>query len=116
MPEANDDPPPEAPPPSPTASAQLSTVDIWSARLAAWAQVITVGVVIFGYFYTVKPAFQLQLLQEQTAQLQLDEQAAQRKLDTTLGKQIKAETDLANVNGELVALAKRLDYLEAQLR
>jgi len=63
-----------------TPHARPSGVDVWSTRLAAWAQVITVFVVIFVYFYTVRPAFQLQLLQEQTAQLQLEGEAAKRKM------------------------------------
>lgn len=33
-------------------------IDIWSGRAAAWAQVLTLVVVVVGYFYTVVPAFQ----------------------------------------------------------
>ena len=39
----------------PPAQEHPTKVDIWSTRLAAWAQIVTVFVVIFGYFYTCTP-------------------------------------------------------------
>jgi hypothetical protein len=75
----------------------VQTSDSWSARLSYWAQVATLAVVIFGYFYTVRPAFQNQLLQEQAAQLTLDNQAATDKLKSTQALQSAAENDLLNL-------------------
>lgn len=40
--------------------------------LAAWSQVLMLAVVIFGYFYTVRPIFQYQLLEEKSAQLEIE--------------------------------------------
>lgn len=47
-------------------------VDSWSTRAAAWAQVLTLLVVVVGYFYTVVPAFQKERLSEEVAKLQIE--------------------------------------------
>jgi hypothetical protein len=42
----------------------MSRCDVWLKRCADGAQVLTLGVVIFGYFYTVVPVFQKEKLQD----------------------------------------------------
>jgi hypothetical protein len=91
-----------------------SKVDVWSKRLSAWAQILTVCVVIFGYFYTVRPAFQLNLLQEQAAQLQLDNDAAKKLLARTEADQARAQLRLNVVTVELARVSKDLDRATAE--
>jgi hypothetical protein len=98
------------------AQAHPSEIDIWSTRLAAWAQIATVVVVVFGYFYTVRPVFQLQLLQEQTAQLQLDNTSAKQRLDQTKAEQVSAQAKLNALGAELANMAKNRDDLADQLK
>jgi hypothetical protein len=93
--------------------APASKVDVWSTRLSAWAQILTVFVVIFGYFYTVRPAFQLSLLQEQAAQLQLDNDSAKRKLARTEADESQAQLRLNAVTAELARVSKDLDRARA---
>jgi 2-succinyl-5-enolpyruvyl-6-hydroxy-3-cyclohexene-1-carboxylate synthase len=95
--------------------AHPSKIDIWSTRLAAWAQIATVFVVVFGYLYTVRPVFQLQLLQEQTAQLQLDNASAKQRLDQTIAEQASAQTKLNALHAELASMAKSRDDLADRL-
>lgn len=52
---------------------------------------------VFGYFYTVLPVFQNQQLQEQTARLELEKSAAQRRLDEILAEQEKIQNQIATL-------------------
>jgi hypothetical protein len=72
--------------------------------------------VIFGYFYTVKPAFQLQLLQEQTAHLQVTNEVAAKKLESTIAAQSEAAAKLAAVTADFARIERTRDELAAQLR
>jgi len=72
----------------------VKTSDSWSARFSYWAQVLTVCVLVFGYFYTVRPVFQKDILEEETAKLKLDNETAQKKLDQTLADQRQAISQL----------------------
>jgi cell division protein FtsB len=45
-----------------------SEIDLWMQRIAWSAQVVALVVAIFGYFYTVRPVYQKQLLDEQIAE------------------------------------------------
>lgn len=109
---------PSAPEISATGSqiAVPSRIDLWSTRLAAWSQVLTVAVLIFGYFYTVRPAFQLGLLQEQTAHLQIANEAAENKLAQTVAAQSQATAKLDALNADFARVAKNRDELATQLR
>ena len=49
----------------PSKTAKVSNI------LAQWAQVATLAVLVFGYFYTVRPVFQKERLDEEVAQLQI---------------------------------------------
>lgn len=60
-------------------STNANRIDTYIARASGIA---TVGALLlggFGYFYTVRPAFQNQKLQEDNAKLQLDNEAAEKK-------------------------------------
>jgi len=60
-------------------------------------------VVLFGYFFTVRPVFQLQLLEEQTAKLQLDAALAKEELALTEQQMAQAKEELDRINKALAA-------------
>jgi hypothetical protein len=78
----------------------------------SWALSIIVAI---GYFYTVRPAFQLQLLQEQTAALQITNDKAKQELEQTKVEQGEASEKLAELNAQLTEVAKSRDVLAAEL-
>jgi hypothetical protein len=88
----------------PIAHITVQTGDSWSARLSYWSQIGTLAVVVFGYFYTVRPVFQNQLLQEQAAQLQLDSERAKQDLKATQEKQLAAASALESTNSQLLSI------------
>src|SRR5882724_1322295 len=72
----------------------VDSVDKWSTRAASWSQVGTLLLLSVGYFLTVRPVFQYQLLQEQNAKLELQNATAQATLKETLAKQAAAAGEL----------------------
>lgn len=72
----------------------------FSDVISASAQVATLLVIVFGYFYTVKPVFQHQLLAEKNAQVELDK--------------VRLEEELARIEEDLVD--RRLELDEIVLR
>src|SRR5262249_14721184 len=93
-----------------------SPVDKWSSRASSWAQVITLFIVVFGYFYTVRPAFQNQLLQEQSAKLQLQIDAQELELKRITEQRADAARRLNAVNSNLEQATKQKIFLEQALR
>lgn len=55
-------------------------VDTLLSRAANFSQVGVLALAIFGYFYTVKPVFQNQVLQEQAAKLELEKKQSEKAL------------------------------------
>jgi len=70
-------------------------------KLAAWSQVGTLSIVIFGYFYTVKPDFQFNLLQEKSAELELRNARVSRELDLHRAQKNSMELQLVDLGKEL---------------
>ncbi len=66
-----------------------------STKLGAWSQIGMLLLVAFGYFYTVRPVFQYQLLQEQTAKLELEKIETKKHLTQLNMAKSEAEKDLA---------------------
>jgi hypothetical protein len=93
----------------------VKTSDSWSARFSYWAQVGTLGVLIFGYFYTVKPAFQKEVLEEETAKLTLANEMAQKKLDQTLADQRRAVSQLHEMQVSISTSAAAQKALQDRL-
>ena len=89
-------------------------VDLWSTRLASWSQVVMVMVVVWGYFYTVKPVFQNQLLGEKAAKLELDNDVAKTRLADTLKKRADAFAQLASLNVQLARASQDQASLKAE--
>lgn len=87
----------------------IQNVDKWSNRIAQWSQVAMLSLVGFGYFYTVRPVYQRDLLEEQTAKLQLEQQSLQRLNEESTARLKRSEKSLSSL------LEKRTD-LEDQIR
>jgi hypothetical protein len=66
----------------------------WSAKLGAWSQIGMLLLVGFGYFYTVRPAFQYQLLQEQAAKLEIEKLESKKQLGNLEIAKTQIENDL----------------------
>lgn len=66
-----------------------------STKLGAWSQIGMLLLVAFGYLYTVRPVFQYQLLQEQTAKLELEKIETKKHLTQLNMAKSEAEKDLA---------------------
>lgn len=69
-------------------------LDVLLQRLANFSQPALLALGVFGYFYTVVPVFQNQQLQEQTAKLELEKNAAERKLISLKDEQIKVQEEI----------------------
>jgi hypothetical protein len=72
-----------------------SRIDSWSTRAAAWAQVLTLIVVVVGYFYTVVPAFQKERLSEEVSRLEIERE--------------KSASDISAINANVVQMRLVLD-------
>lgn len=93
----------------------------WSAKLGAWSQIGMLLLVAFGYFYTVRPVFQHQLLQEQAAKLEIEKLEIERGLAELNQEKAEAENDLVSLRDALERekverkkLAIRLDNARAK--
>lgn len=76
----------------------MSSFDTWLARITSVSQVVIMVLALLGFFYTVVPMYQNQLIEEQYARTRLANLEAQDKLRVT-----EREIDeLAEVNAELV--------------
>ena len=82
-----------------------SEVDRWSNRAASWAQVATLVLVTFGYFYTVLPVYQKELLEEQSARLQIEKANIERDNKAALVATEFLQKDLAELKDKRTALA-----------
>jgi len=102
--------------------AQEPRVHLWSRTLSAWAQIITVFVLIFGYFYTVRPTFQKERLEERVAQLQIQENSlnqrlvvAQDTLTQAKEKRLQEQTELKKYVAALGDTKNQLNGLKNKL-
>jgi len=83
----------------------VSSFDTWLARITSVSQVVIMVLALLGFFYTVVPMYQNQLIEEQYARTRLANLEAQDKLRVT-----EREIDeLAEVNAELVERRKVLE-------
>ena len=92
-----------------------STLSGISRHAANVAQVGVLALGVFGYFYTVLPVFQNQRLSEQNAKFELDNQAAQKQLDTLRDLESAARTSLLEVKTSLDAANASLRSAQARL-
>lgn len=118
------------PPSTAKANAPPTTVplDIWLTRFANLSQPLLLCLAVFGYFYTVIPVYQKEVLSEQIASKEIELARLQRAIDATgpamqrLENERKAlETRLARLNVErdaaelkIVELSRRQAILEGR--
>ncbi len=86
----------------------MSSFDTWLARITSVSQVIIMVLALLGFFYTVVPMYQNQLIEEQYARTRLANLEAKDKLRITESE----INELAEVNAELV---ERRNVLEENI-
>jgi hypothetical protein len=106
--------PPDAASPAAPA-AEKSRIDRWSTRFAQWAQICSLGILVFGYFYTVRPVFQLQSIREQASKLQLENDAAAEKLKAKDAAIAISELALTGLQQHVAAITRQRNGLQAAL-
>jgi len=79
---------------------EQSRVARLSQLFAQWAQIATLAVVVFGYFYTVRPVFQKERLSEEVAQLQI--------------KRTRSRKELADVQKRITEMRTRLTHAKKE--
>lgn len=79
-----------------------------SATAAHISQVLMLIVVVFGYVFTIRPAFQNELLSEEVARLKLEERRAEEALN-------RLEVEVSARQDELSALVLERSRLEASI-
>lgn len=84
-----------------------SPMDAWLTRLSSASQPLLLCLAVFGYFYTVVPVYQKELLSEQIAAKEIELTRLQRAIDAT------APT-MKRLEGERAALERQLQALKAQ--
>lgn len=75
--------------------------DIWLLRLAHLSQVGLLALGLFGYFYTVRPVFQTQLLQEEVAQLEIDKTNSEKTLESLFKQETKVRGEIQTLHNKL---------------
>ena len=83
----------------------MSSFDTWLARITSVSQVIIMILALLGFFYTVVPMYQNQLIEEQYARTRLSNLEAQDKLRVTENE----INELSEVNAGLVERRKALE-------
>lgn len=76
-------------------------IDKCLERVAHIAQPGLLVLGIWGYFYTVVPAFQNQRLQEQNAKLEIEKGASEKELTSLLDQQAKVQEDIRTLQEKL---------------
>jgi len=82
---------------------------LWFAGVGAVCQVLTIGLLIFGYLYTVRPVYERDRLQEQNSQLEIEAARLVKLADDA-----RIERDAASKNA--TALREIRQKLEGELR
>ena len=89
------------------------TLDRVLANIASLSQPLMLAVVVFGYFYTVKPVFQKELISEQLAELQIAQQKANQKLQEHTNEIEIKKIELAHLQNEKDELTAKIRTMAA---
>ena len=65
---------------APSTSSSHSGLDRISSLASQWAQVLMLALVAFGYFYTVRPVYQKEVLEEESAKLKIENSRTKREV------------------------------------
>lgn len=90
-------------------------VDKLLSRLSNFSQVLMLLLVAAGYWFTVRPAFQLQLLEEDAARLTVENADARKKLEQTLSSERAAAARLQSVQNALEFERERASAMQSEL-
>lgn len=61
-----------------------SGLDRVSSLASQWAQVLTLALLVFGYFYTVRPVYQKEVLEEESAKLRIENSHIKREVAASI--------------------------------
>lgn len=107
-----------------------ATADVWLTRAASLSQPLLLVLAVFGYFYTVVPVYQKELLSEQIAAKEIELGKLQREIDASgpamqrlqadrivLEKQVRLlDTQKSDAERAVAELRLRQSVLEARNR
>lgn len=82
-------------------------VDRWSGRAANWAQVLMLALVAFGYFYTVRPVYQKDLLEEDVARLTLEQTTLEKNNQLVADRAKSLQDNLADLKSQQARLRSK---------
>lgn len=84
--------------------------DLWLGRSSHIAQIILVGVAVFGYFYTIRPIYQNQLLNEDIAKKELELRKINEELDENRKILQSIRDSIETIMNEKDKIIKKLSY------
>ena len=92
----------------------VKNFDVWLGRMSHIAQIILVGVAVFGYFYTIRPIYQNQLLSEDIAKKELELRKINNELDenTKNLQAIKDSIEIITSEKDKLIRNIRLEYTD----
>jgi len=91
-----------------------SWLDRWGGRAANWSQVLTLLLLGFGYFYTVRPVYQKDLLEEQSAKLQMEKEKLEKQNSLAFDEAKKMQASLSELQTRREALRQQNSDLQIQ--
>ncbi|ENC9862109.1 coiled-coil domain-containing protein [Klebsiella variicola] len=86
-----------------------SKVDLYLSRISHLSQFVLVAFAIFGYFYTVRPIYQKELLSEEIAKKEVD-------LNTLKNELHKSTEQLSNNQTAQIKLREDIEFLKQQFK
>jgi len=92
------------------------TIDVWLARLSHVAQIILVLGALFGYFYTVRPLHQKELLDEEIADKTMKLQTLQKEMEQARVQQESANRVMRELKQERESLGRDIALQQDRLK
>lgn len=97
-------------------------IDVFLSRVSHISQFVLVAFAIFGYFYTVRPIYQKELLSEDIAKKEIELNLLRNKLreseihlSKNIDKQLKLESDILNLNSQYSKAESKLTSINEKL-
>lgn len=87
-------------------------LDVWLDRMSNLSQPLLLALAVFGYFYTVIPVYQKELLSEQIAAKEVELGKLQLQIETTLPAMDRLRRDAANLEAQLASLSAQKGQAE----